>query len=101
MCQALVVHICSPSYSGGRDKDHGSKPAHANSCKTLSLKTHHKKGLVEWLKVLGPEFDPQHCKKKIPGKTGHGDHTCNPSTKEAEAKGSKVQCQPELHSKIN
>jgi hypothetical protein len=27
-------------------------------------KTHHKKRLVEWLKVVGPEFKPQYCKKK-------------------------------------
>jgi hypothetical protein len=24
-------------------------------------KAHHKKGLVEWLKVKGPEFRPQYC----------------------------------------
>jgi hypothetical protein len=30
--RVLVVHICNPSYSGGRDQeDHGSKPAWANS----------------------------------------------------------------------
>jgi hypothetical protein len=30
--QALVAHICNPSYSGGRDQeDHSSKPAQANS----------------------------------------------------------------------
>jgi hypothetical protein len=30
--QALVVHTCNPSYSGGRDQeDHSSKPAQANS----------------------------------------------------------------------
>jgi hypothetical protein len=29
----------------------------------LKKKKNHEKGLVEWLKV-GPEFKPQHCKKK-------------------------------------
>jgi hypothetical protein len=50
---ALVAHACNPSYSGGRkQKDHGSKPAQANSSSRSYLKkTHHKKGLVEWLQV--------------------------------------------------
>jgi hypothetical protein len=30
VCPAVVVHVCNPSYSGGRDQeDHGSKPARA------------------------------------------------------------------------
>jgi hypothetical protein len=50
---APVAHTCDPSYSGGRDQeDHGSKPACAKSSVGPYLKkTHHKKGLVEWLKV--------------------------------------------------
>jgi hypothetical protein len=49
---APVVHSCNPSYSRGRDQeDCGSKPAQTNSSKTLSWKNHHKKELVEWLKV--------------------------------------------------
>jgi hypothetical protein len=48
-----VSHTCNPSYSGARDQeDHCSKPAWI--CETLSKKkkkTHHKKGLVEWVKV--------------------------------------------------
>jgi hypothetical protein len=30
----------------------------------LSRKTYHTKGLVEWLKVVGPEFKPQYHKIK-------------------------------------
>jgi hypothetical protein len=50
---ALVDHACNPSYSGGRDQeDLGSKPTQANSLQDpISKKTHHKKGLVEWLEV--------------------------------------------------
>jgi hypothetical protein len=37
-------------------------------CETLSQKkkkkTHHKNGLLEWLKVKGPKFKPQYHKKK-------------------------------------
>jgi hypothetical protein len=55
LSQALVAHACNPSYSAGRDlEDLGFKPAPANSLETLSQKkkkNHHKKGLVEWLKV--------------------------------------------------
>jgi hypothetical protein len=42
-----------PSYSGGRDQeDRNSRPTWANSSQDpISKKTHHKKGLVEWLKV--------------------------------------------------
>jgi hypothetical protein len=49
-----VAHTCNPSYSGSRDQeDHGSKPAQAKELPRPYLeKTHHKKGLVEWLKVL-------------------------------------------------
>jgi hypothetical protein len=48
-----MAHTCNPSYSGGRDQeDHGSKPVQANSlCDPILKKNHHKKGLVEWLKV--------------------------------------------------
>jgi hypothetical protein len=47
--QALVVHACNPSYSGGRNQeDGGSKPVRANSLRAPILeKTHHKKGLME------------------------------------------------------
>jgi hypothetical protein len=47
-----VTHACNPSYSGGRDQeDHSSKPGWQIVCETLSGKTHHRKTLVEWLKV--------------------------------------------------
>jgi hypothetical protein len=48
----LVAHAYSPGYSGGRDQeDHGSKPAQAKFARPFLKKTHHKNGLVEWLKV--------------------------------------------------
>jgi hypothetical protein len=47
----LVAQTSNSSYSGSRDQeDHGSKPRQIVH-KTLSQKTFHKKGLVEWLKV--------------------------------------------------
>jgi hypothetical protein len=51
--RALVAHACNPSYSGDRDQeDHGLTLAWANSSGRPYLeKTHHKKALVEWLKV--------------------------------------------------
>jgi hypothetical protein len=53
--QEPVAYAYNPSYAGGRDQeDCGSKPAWANSSQDpdpISKKTHHKKGLVEWLKV--------------------------------------------------
>jgi hypothetical protein len=37
--QARVVHVCNPSYSGGRDQeDHGLKPAQVNSSWDLVTK---------------------------------------------------------------
>jgi hypothetical protein len=53
LCQVLVADSCSPSYSAGRDQeDHSSKPAQANSLQDpISEETHHKRELVEWLKV--------------------------------------------------
>jgi hypothetical protein len=46
------VHTCNPSYSGGRDQEDGSsKPDGQIVLETLSQKTHHEKGLMEWLKV--------------------------------------------------
>jgi hypothetical protein len=48
-----VAHACNLNYSGDRDlEDHSSKPSQANSSTRPSLeKNHHRKGLVEWLKV--------------------------------------------------
>jgi hypothetical protein len=45
--QVLVTHACNPSSSGGREQeDQGSKPG-----RSYLEKTHHIKGLVEWIKV--------------------------------------------------
>jgi hypothetical protein len=48
---ALVAHAYNPSYSGGRDQENcGSQPALVKQFTRPYLeKTHHKKGLVEWL----------------------------------------------------
>jgi hypothetical protein len=48
-----MAHTRNPSDSGGIDKeDQGLKLAQANSSRDpVFKKTHHKKGLVEWLKV--------------------------------------------------
>jgi hypothetical protein len=57
-----VVHICNPSYSGGRDQeDCGSNPAGQIVHKTLSQKKKKKSqkranGLVQG---VSPEFKPQ------------------------------------------
>jgi hypothetical protein len=46
-----VVHAYNPSYSGGRDqKDHGLKPAQANSLGDAISKKPFTK-IVEWVKV--------------------------------------------------
>jgi hypothetical protein len=53
-CQVLVAHTRNPSYLGGRDQEDCSlKPAQAKSSQysISKKKKHHKKGLVEWLKV--------------------------------------------------
>jgi hypothetical protein len=43
-----VAHTCNPSYSGSRDqKDESGKQI----TRPYLEKTHHKKGLVEWLKL--------------------------------------------------
>jgi hypothetical protein len=63
---APVAFACNPSYSGGRDQeDRDLKPAQANSLRdTISEKNHHKKGLVEWLKVQALSSNPSTEKKK-------------------------------------
>jgi hypothetical protein len=52
-CQAPLAHACNPSYSEGRDqKNHSLKSAQVNNSQDSILKkTHHRKGLVEWLNV--------------------------------------------------
>jgi hypothetical protein len=64
-CQTLVTHTCNPSYSGGRDQeDHSSKPVPANS----SVRPYLEKPITKWAggvaEGVGPEFKPQHLKKK-------------------------------------
>jgi hypothetical protein len=60
-----MAHAYNPSYSRGRDqKDHGSKPAQANS----SVRTYLEKPftnirLVEWVKVKGLSSSPSTAKK--------------------------------------
>jgi hypothetical protein len=60
-----VAHACNPSYSGGRDQEHGgSKLAWANSLR----KNYHKKRLVEWLKVKALASNPSTAKNKTKNK---------------------------------
>jgi hypothetical protein len=62
---ALVAHACNPSYSGGRDQeDHGLKPAWEIVRDPNFKKTHHKKTLVEWLKVWALSSNLSIAKKK-------------------------------------
>jgi hypothetical protein len=51
--QAPVAHADNHNYSAGRDQeDQGLKPTRSNSSmRPYFEKTHHKKGLVEWLKA--------------------------------------------------
>jgi hypothetical protein len=47
-----VAHAYNPSYSGGRDEeDCGLIPAQVKFTRPYLEKIHHKKELVEWLKV--------------------------------------------------
>jgi hypothetical protein len=65
--QALVAYACHPSYSGGRDqKDHGFKPARANSSMrpSLSRKNPLLKRAIGVAQGVGPEFKPQYHKNK-------------------------------------
>jgi hypothetical protein len=60
-------YVCNPSYSGDRDQeDHGLKPAQGNSSRDPILKkSHHKKGLVMWLKVKALSSNKQTNKNTI------------------------------------
>jgi hypothetical protein len=44
----LVAHVCNPSYSGGRDKDCGSKPAQALSSNPNTTKMKNEKQRAKW-----------------------------------------------------
>jgi hypothetical protein len=62
-----VTHACNPGYSGGKDQeDQISKPAQANSLQDpiSRKKIHHKKGLLEWHKVLALSSNTNTEKKK-------------------------------------
>jgi hypothetical protein len=61
----VVVHTCNPSYLGGRDK--GVFQFEVSPGKKLARlyleNTHHKKGLVEWLRVWVLSSNPSTTKK--------------------------------------
>jgi hypothetical protein len=59
-----VAHSCNPSNLRGRDQeDLGSKPA-PQFLRPYLENIHHKKGLVEWLKVQALSSSPNTGKKK-------------------------------------
>jgi hypothetical protein len=59
-----VPHACNPKYSGDRDlEDQGSKPAKANSSRTLISKNPSQKGAGGEAQGIGPKFKPQYLKK--------------------------------------
>jgi hypothetical protein len=63
----LVAHTCTPSYSGGRDKENSSlKPAAANSSRDSisKKKTHHRNRAGRVAQSEGPEFKSYTVKKK-------------------------------------
>jgi hypothetical protein len=52
-----VTHIYNPSYSGSSDQeDHRSKEPRQIVLEIISQKIHHRKGLVEWLKVEAAHY---------------------------------------------
>jgi hypothetical protein len=58
-----MAHACNPSYSGGRDEDHRSKPAwKISSQDPISENPSQIKGGGG--QSVGPEFKPQYHKKK-------------------------------------
>jgi hypothetical protein len=60
-----VAHGCNPSYSGVRDQeDHNSKPGCSSPDPILKI-THHKKELVEFLKIKALNSFPRTKKKKF------------------------------------
>jgi hypothetical protein len=52
-----VTHVCNHRYLGGRDQEHHSLRPAWQKVRTYLKKeekiTHHRKGLVEWLKLQG------------------------------------------------
>jgi hypothetical protein len=62
--QVPVAHSYNPSYSGGRDQeDRSSKPAWANSSRTLSRKNPSQKRASGVAQGVGPESKPQYHQK--------------------------------------
>jgi hypothetical protein len=61
-----VAHTCNPTHPGGRDQEnHSLKPVQANNLqKTISKNLIIKKDWWSGSSCIGPEFKPQHCKKK-------------------------------------
>jgi hypothetical protein len=57
-----VAYACNPSYLGGRDQDHGSKPAPANSSRNPVSTIPNKKRASGVAQGVGLEFKPQYCK---------------------------------------
>jgi hypothetical protein len=66
MSPASVAHAYNPSYSGSRDqKDCDLKPVWANSLwDPISKKILHKNRAGGVAQDVGPDFKPQHHKKK-------------------------------------
>jgi hypothetical protein len=64
--ESRVAHACNPSYSGGRNQEDQSwTPALASSSQDPILKKiHHKNRADGVAQGVGPEFKPQHHKKK-------------------------------------
>jgi hypothetical protein len=64
---ALVTHACNPSHSRGRElEDRGSKPSQcwAKSSRDPISKNPSQKRAGRVAQGVGPEFKPQHLKKK-------------------------------------
>jgi hypothetical protein len=63
--QALVAHICNPSYSGGRnEEDHSTKPAMTNSFQGPISKNPSQKRAGGVAQGVGLEFKPQYNTSK-------------------------------------
>jgi hypothetical protein len=63
--QPLVAHVCSPSYSGGRDQeDSGSRQPGQIVLNTLPQKPLHKNRAGGMTQGIGPEFKTQYVKKE-------------------------------------
>jgi hypothetical protein len=59
------AHFHNPGYLRGRDQeDHSQSQPGKEFARPYLNKTHHKKGLVEWLKVKALSSNPSTTKKK-------------------------------------